>query len=215
MEIALAIPILILSFTVHEFAHAWVARREGDDTAARLGRVTLNPLPHLDLFGSILIPAMLIATRSGFLLGWAKPVPVDVRNLRRGRWSDLQVSLAGIMANLILALICTVVVVGLVHAARRFPDAGQVLETANTIAAAGIRLNFLLAVFNLLPVPPLDGSRVLYNLLPGRFAERFQRFERVGLLLFVVLMLTGALSVLLTPAIALERLSWTLIRWWT
>jgi Zn-dependent protease len=215
MEIALAIPILILSFTVHEFAHAWVARREGDHTAEQLGRVTLNPIPHLDLFGSILIPAMLIASRSGMLIGWAKPVPVNVQNLRRGRWSDLQVSLAGIVANLILAFLCTLLVAGIVHGERNFPNAANGFDLAHSIAAVGIRLNFLLAVFNLIPIPPLDGSRVLYNLMPASLAQRFHGLERIGLVVFVVLMLTGALSVLLRPAAALERLSWALIQWWT
>lgn len=205
---------LLLSLAVHEFAHAWVALREGDDTAARLGRVTLNPLPHIDLFGTILIPAMLLASKSGFLIGWAKPVPVEPRNFRHGGRSDLKVAVAGVTANLLLALALTLAMVALVHARRAWPAAGA-LHSLEVMVGAGISLNFLLAVFNLLPVPPLDGARVLYRLLPPRLAAAYQRLHGVAIVVFFALFLTGMISWVLWPATLLERLSWLLIQWWS
>jgi Zn-dependent protease len=214
MEMLLLIPVLLLSFVVHEFAHAWVARREGDPTAERLGRVTLNPLPHIDLFGTILVPALLLATNSGFLIGWAKPVPVDPRNMRDPKWGDVRTSLAGVTANLLLALALTLLAVLLVHAQRAWPGVAM-LESARLMAERGIFLNYLLLVFNLLPVPPLDGGRVLFHLLPRRLAASYQRLQGVGVLIFLGLLMTGAISVVLWPATLLERLSWSLIQWWT
>jgi Zn-dependent protease len=214
MEMLLLIPVLLLSFVVHEFAHAWVARREGDPTAERLGRVTLNPVPHIDVFGTILVPALLLATRSSFLVGWAKPVPVDPSQMRDPKWGDVRVSLAGVTANLLLALVMTGIAVAAVHAERAWPQAGW-LESVQAMAAVGIRLNFILLVFNLLPVPPLDGGRVLYHLLPARWAAAYQRMQGIGILIFLGLLMTGAISVVLWPAVQLERLSWSLIQWWT
>ena len=209
------LPVLLFSFVVHEFAHAWVARREGDDTADRLGRVTLNPLSHIDLFGTILIPAMLLASRAGFLIGWAKPVPVDATQFRRGRRSDVLVSIAGVTANFLLAVVLTLVVVGLHHAGEAAPGFAQTAELLQNVALVGIRLNFVLAVFNLLPVPPLDGSHLLYHMLPAGLGERYRRLEKFGIAVFAILLLTGTISVLLAPANYLERLSWAVIQWWT
>jgi Zn-dependent protease len=214
MDFLLLIPVLLLSFTVHEFAHAWVALREGDPTAARLGRVTLNPIPHIDVFGTLLVPALLLATRSGFLIGWAKPVPVEPRNFRHPRWSDVKVATAGVAANLLLAALLTLVMVALVHARRSWPEAG-LLASAEVMVNAGIRLNFLLVVFNLLPVPPLDGATVLYRLLPPRLAAGYARMQGLAMVVFLALMLTGMLSWVLWPATLLEQLSWWLIQSWT
>jgi Zn-dependent protease len=214
MEMLLLIPVLLLSFVVHEFAHAWVARREGDDTAERLGRVTLNPIPHIDPFGTILVPALLLATRSPFLIGWARPVPVDPRKMRDPKWGDVRTSLAGVAANLLLAMLLTLLAVGVVHASRIWPNAA-LLESLEVMVIGGIRLNFLLLVFNLLPVPPLDGGRVLYHMLPARWAAGYQKLQGVGVLIFMGLLMTGTISALLWPATVLERLSFSLIQWWT
>jgi len=214
MEFVLIVPMLLLSLSVHEFAHAWVALREGDATAERLGRVTLNPVPHVDLFGTILIPALLLASKSGFLIGWAKPVPVDPANFRHGGRSDLRVAVAGVAANLLLAATLTLAMVVLVYARRAWPNAG-VLHSLEVMIAAGISLNFLLAVFNLLPVPPLDGARVLYRLLPPRLATGYQRLHGVAVVVFFALFLSGMISWVLWPATFLERLAWQLIQWWT
>ncbi len=215
MEALLLLPVLLLSFVVHELAHAWVAWREGDPTAYRLGRVTLNPIPHIDLFGTILIPLMLLASGSGFLVGWAKPVPIDHAQLRRGRRSRLLVSAAGVSANLVLALLLMMVVVGMHHVGRLAPSATGAVDVIGAMAAAGIRLNFILLVFNLLPVPPLDGSHLLAELLPARWQVHYQRMERWAVAVFVLLLLTGAIGVVLAPALYLEKLSWTVIAWWT
>lgn len=214
MDFLLLVPVLLLSFTVHEFAHAWVARREGDPTAERLGRVTLNPLPHIDVFGTILVPALLLATRAGFLIGWAKPVPVDPGNFRDVRRSDLKVSLAGVAANLVLALVLTLATVVVVRARRGWPDV-ELLGYLQFMMEAGIRLNFILVVFNLLPVPPLDGARALYRLLPPRLAAGYARLQGAAIVVFLALMLTGLLSKVLWPALLLDELSRSLIEWWT
>lgn len=215
MEALLLLPVLLLSFVVHEFAHAWVAWREGDATAYRQGRVTLNPVPHIDLFGTILIPLMLLVSGSGFLIGWAKPVPVDNAQLRRGRRSRVLVSAAGVTANLLLAVVLTLLVVAVHHLTVAAPGTATVSAAIQGMAAAGIRLNFVLLVFNLLPVPPLDGSHLLAEVLPSRWRLQYQRLERWGVALFVLLLLTGAISVLLEPAFFLEKLSWMVISWWT
>jgi Zn-dependent protease len=215
MDVLILVPVLLFSFVIHEWAHAWVAYRQGDPTAYEQGRLTLNPLPHIDLFGTILVPAMLIASGSGFLIGWAKPVPVVAANFRDYRKGDILVSVAGVTANFVLAIACTVALIGLVYLTRWAPAVAVAGPTLERMLQVGIRLNFLLAVFNLLPVPPLDGSRLVYHLLPRRLGEGYRRIERWGLLVFILLLMTGAISVVLWPAGVLERLSWALIEWST
>ena len=215
MDVLILVPVLLFSFVLHEWAHAWVADRQGDPTARELGRLTLNPIPHIDLFGTLIVPAMLVASGSGFLIGWAKPVPVVAANFRNYRKGDILVSLAGVAANFVLALACTVALIGLVYLTRQFPAVARVGPTLEQMLDVGIRLNFLLAVFNLLPVPPLDGSRLIYHLLPRGLGEGYRRMERWGILVFVLLLLTGAISFLLWPANFLADMSWALIDWST
>ena len=214
MEMLILVPVLLLSFVAHEFAHAWVALQQGDRTAYELGRVTLNPIPHIDLWGTILIPAMLIASGSGYLIGWAKPVPVVAANFRNFRRGDILVSIAGVSANLLIAIACTLLIIGVTHLGRAVPGPGWTRPVARMLEA-GISLNFLLVVFNLLPIPPLDGSRLVYHILPAGIGNVYRRFERYGILVFILLMLTGAFSIVLRPAGALVRLSWKLIEWST
>jgi Zn-dependent protease len=214
MEMLILVPVLLMSFVVHEFAHAWVALHQGDRTALELGRVTLNPIPHIDLWGTILIPAMLIASGSGYLIGWAKPVPVVPANFRNPRRGDILVSLAGVAANLVLAIVCTLLMIGLTHLGRAMPGSDWTRPVSRMLEA-GISLNFLLVVFNLLPIPPLDGSRLVYHILPAAAGAMYRRYERYGILVFFLLMLTGAFSIVLKPAGALVRLSWALIEWST
>jgi Zn-dependent protease len=215
MDVLILVPVLLFSFVLHEWAHAWVADRQGDPTARELGRLTLNPIPHIDLFGTLIVPAMLVASGSGFLIGWAKPVPIVAANFRNYRKGDILVSLAGVAANFVLALACTVALIGLVYLTRQFPAVARVGPTLEQMLDVGIRLNFLLAVFNLLPVPPLDGSRLVYHLLPRGLGEGYRRMERWGILVFVLLLLTGAISFLLWPANFLADMSWALIDWST
>lgn len=214
MDALILVPVLLFSFVAHELAHAWVAYRQGDPTAYNQGRVTLNPIPHIDLFGTILVPAMLIASGSGFLIGWAKPVPVVPSNFRHYRRGDILVSLAGVGANFAIAIVCTLLMIVLRAATSDGAIPGWTLQVER-ILSVGISLNFLLVVFNLLPIPPLDGSRLVYHLLPKRAARAYERVEKYGLLVFVLLLFTGYISFILWPATALENLSWTLIEWST
>ena len=214
MEVLLLVPVLLFSFVVHEYAHAWVARREGDDTAEKLGRITMNPLPHIDLFGTLIIPAMLIATKAGFLIGWAKPVPVVPSNFTRGRRSQVYVAGAGVTANFLLALVLTLVAIVLVYVERASP--GNVwIGYLRLMVEVGISLNFLLVVFNLLPLPPLDGWTVMQNLLPVRIANATQRLHNVAIIVFFLMFFTGSFGFVLAPARMLEHLSKMFILWST
>jgi Zn-dependent protease len=203
MQWLLIIPILIVSIVVHEVAHAWVARREGDDTPERQGRITLNPLPHLDPVGSFLVPAILAALPGNFLFGWARPVMVDIRNYRDPVWSDIRVSMAGPASNLVLALLFTLLLVPAILLADGSGMGGGLLEQSVWVAAAyyGILINLILALFNLIPVPPLDGSHVMRHLLPLRLREPYDRFGRVGILVLlgVLFLVPGAIQVVMAP----------------
>jgi Zn-dependent protease len=214
MDALILVPVLLFSFVAHELAHAWVAYRQGDMTAYEQGRVTLNPIPHIDLFGTILVPAMLIASGSGFLIGWAKPVPVVPANFRNPKVGDILVSLAGVAANFAIAVVCTLLMIVLRAATGDGASPGWALQVERLLSV-GISLNFILVVFNLLPIPPLDGSRLVYHVLPRGVAAMYARAEKFGLLVFVLLLFTGYISFVLWPAVALENLSWTLIEWST
>ena len=171
MQAILIVAVLIFSVVVHEVAHAWQARREGDDTAERLGRITLNPISHLDLFGSFIVPLILYLTPIPFIFGWAKPVPVNPSKYRSPVWGDIRVSLAGIVSNLGLAVLSTLgaAVVLKVTSLTGSPPS-SLAETLSLIAYYGILINLVLAFFNLIPIPPLDGSHVLFHVLPRPLA---------------------------------------------
>ncbi|MBW3660114.1 MAG: site-2 protease family protein [Gemmatimonadetes bacterium] len=191
------LPLLLLSVVVHEVAHGVAAEWWGDPTARMLGRITLSPLPHIDLFGSILVPGLLLLTGSGVLFGWAKPVPVTPQNYRDRKWGDITVSLAGPASNVALAggLAGVLVAVG-------WLTGGNIPRIVWMVGSYGIFLNFILAVFNLIPIPPLDGSHVVANLLPPRAAYAYRSMGQIGL--FIVLgllfLLPGALGWVFLPA---------------
>ncbi len=213
MELVFVIPVLLLAVILHEVAHAWQARREGDPTAERLGRITLNPIPHIDLFGSILIPALLVVSHTGFIFGWAKPVPVNPANYRDPKWGDVRVSLAGIVTNLGQAVAFTLL--GGILAA--IGHDGPVWNAAVRMVQYGILINLILAFFNLIPIPPLDGSHVLFHLLPRRWALRYRAFGRYGLIAIMALLflVPGAFSTLLFPVeLAMRAATW-FMRLWT
>ncbi len=172
------VPILI-AITFHEAAHAYAAWRLGDDTAFRLGRVTFNPLKHIDPFGTILLPALLFLTKAPFLFGWAKPVPVAFQRLNRPRRDMAIVALAGPVTNLILAFASAL----LFHLVRVMPQAATPW-LAQTLSQS-ILLNLVLAIFNMIPVPPLDGSRIFLSLLPGAAARQYAKLERFGFLILL------------------------------
>lgn len=215
MEVLLLVPVLLFSFVVHEYAHAWVANHEGDPTAANLGRITLNPLPHIDVFGTLLIPAMLIVTKAGFLIGWAKPVPVQPALFRRGRRSQVLVAGAGVAANFALAVLLTLGLIGLTWLERAMPGTATVAGMLRVMGEVGVTLNFLLVVFNLLPLPPLDGWTILQNMLPVQLAVHTQKLQTIGIIIFMFMFFTGMFGFVLKPATMLDDLSRTLIQWST
>lgn len=200
MEMLLiALPILIFSIVLHEVAHGYAARAQGDPTAAMLGRLTLNPIPHIDPIGSVLLPGLLALSGTGVILGWAKPVPVNPRNYRDYKRGDIIVSLAGVAVNLLLAIAFAVLQAAAVWGARAFPGATPVFAVLQAMFVYGVSINVLLMLFNLLPIPPLDGSHVLYHLLPPRLGARYRELGRYGMLILFGLLFLGGLNFIYAP----------------
>lgn len=170
---------VLFAITFHEAAHGWVAWRLGDDTAKRLGRVTFNPFAHVDRFGTILLPAILLFLKAPFLFGWAKPVPVNFGRLRRPRRDMILVAAAGPGMNIVLAILSAAAL----HLAFRAPAPVSEWLQINLINA--LQINVILAVFNMLPLPPLDGGRVLVGLLPASLAWRVARLEQAGMFILI------------------------------
>ena len=216
-DLILFLPVLLFSVVLHEYAHGWMAHRQGDDTALMLGRLTLNPIPHIDLFGSVLLPILLIVARAPFLIGWAKPVPVNPRKYRNYKRGDILVSLAGIAVNLMLAVIATVVLIMVILLARAIPAAAPTLQLVAQMTQMAISINLVLAFFNLIPIPPLDGSHVLYHLLPPKLGMAYRGLYQYGMLILLVFMflLRPVFNILLMPAFVLYDLSMRFVGLWT
>ena len=191
-RIALAAIPIILAITVHEASHGYVARMFGDGTAWMLGRVTLNPLKHIDPVGTVLVPFAMLSL-SGFLFGWAKPVPVNFGNLRNPRWHSLWVAAAGPGSNFVMAL-AWAVLLGLASGSGPLASAG-----VQYMASVGVVINVSLMVLNLLPILPLDGGRIALSLLPKQLANPYSSTERYGLIVVVVLLVTGVLTFVMRP----------------
>ena len=196
-QIFISFIVLLFSLTVHEMAHAWTADRLGDPTARMLGRVSLNPIVHADPIGTIVFP--LIAMVSGApLIGWAKPVPVNPRNLGHPRRDFVLVAAAGPTSNLVMAL-AAAIVLRLVTVTPVTLGEPNVSAPIASLLVQLEQLNVLLAVFNMIPIPPLDGGNVLAGLLPPRLAIAFNQVRPYGFLLLYALMFTGTLSLLIVP----------------
>ena len=193
-RIAVWILPVIFAITVHEVAHGWVAKKYGDNTASRLGRLTLNPVKHVDLLGTIILPGLLLMTGTSFIFGWAKPVPVDPRNFKRPLQDMAIVALAGPVSNLIMAFLWALIIrLGIFIGTNAEVISLPLLYTGY----AGITINLALAMINLLPIPPLDGSRILTGILPNYWAWQYNRLERYGFILLLVLLYTKILNVIL------------------
>ncbi|WP_108649640.1 site-2 protease family protein [Dongshaea marina] len=200
-----AIP-LILAVTLHEAAHGWVASKLGDQTARSLGRVTLNPIRHIDLVGTIIIPlVMLVLSNFSFMFGWAKPVPVRWGNLRQPKRDMALVALAGPGANLLMAFIWAGVAACASSIYAYDPTLAWLASLVGKVGLYGILINCLLMVLNLIPIPPLDGSRVVSALLPDHLAYQYAKIERYGILILIVGLYFLGSQILHPPVQALFR----------
>jgi Zn-dependent protease len=207
-QVAVLILPLLFAITVHEAAHGWVAKQLGDSTAKMLGRVTLNPLKHIDPLGTVILPlGMYLLT--GFLFGWAKPVPVNWKNLHKPRRDMALVAIAGPGANLLMALMWAVIArIGYGLASTSEWIALPLIY----MGAAGVLINAILMLLNLMPILPLDGGRVVASLLPPRMALQYSRSEPWGLFIVVGLLATGVLGSVLGPLVGLtQKLTFTLV----
>lgn len=183
---------VVFAITVHEAAHGWMAKQYGDKTADQQGRLTLNPLKHIDPVGTIIVPVLLLITFTGFIFGWAKPVPVDARNFKNPKKAMMMVALAGPLSNVLMAIAWALLARIGVAIEIEFISMPLIYS-----GVAGITINLVLALINMLPIPPLDGSRILSGLLPDYWAWRFNQLERWGFLILLVLLATNTLGMIL------------------
>ncbi len=207
-QISVAVLPLLFAITLHEVAHGWAAKQLGDKTAMMLGRLTLNPIKHIDPVGTILVPGLLIlsgfifGSGLGFIFGWAKPVPVNWEQLRNPKRDMALVAIAGPLANFIMAVFWALIAkIGIML---QSPFASEPMLFMGGI---GISINLILMVLNLLPIPPLDGSRVISSMLPGPLAWKYSRIEPYGFVILMALLVTGILGPLLSyPLPALQKM---------
>jgi Zn-dependent protease len=200
LNLYIALPILLFSVVVHECAHGLAAYRAGDPTAYNLGRITLNPLPHIDLFGSIVVPVILIVTRTPFFIAWAKPVPVNPALFRNPRSDDIRVSVAGPLSNVFLAILFTLIGIILSFVMPDFSRLSTFQVGLLDFCRLAVLINLFLAFFNLIPIFPLDGSHILANLLPPDLEYRYRSLSRYGFILLLILIMTPIIDIFLLPA---------------
>jgi len=206
-EVIIGMVVLLFSLSLHESAHAWMADRRGDPTGRHLGRVTLNPLPHIDWIGTVLFPLLGLLSPLGIFFGWAKPVPVNTANLKNPRWDHVLVAAAGPVSNLLAAV---AFLLGLRLLIGFFPgelQAGHtIVSPLYMLCVTGLFLNTILAVFNLIPVPPLDGSWVLAGVLPNQLGSFFDAIRPYSFMLLLVLFFSGIIDILLIPVLNLVNI---------
>ncbi|MDD5005618.1 MAG: site-2 protease family protein [Candidatus Omnitrophica bacterium] len=190
MSILFAIILFFLAVVVHEFAHGWIAYKLGDPTAKYSGRLTLNPLAHIDPIGTIILPAFLILTGAPILFGWAKPIPVNFSGLHNPKKDIIWVGLAGPCANILLAIILSLII------------KLKIILFAAAILKYFIIINLVLAVLNLIPIPPLDGSRVLMGLLPPKLTYRYMQIEPFGFIIIFILLYMGLLDSIINTVVS-------------
>lgn len=176
MQYLISLPVLIFSIICHEIAHGYVAYLCGDETAKRAGRLTINPIAHVDLFGSVILPALLVISNAGVVLGWAKPVPINYHYLRNPKRDVIFVALAGVTTNILLAITASVIY------------KNTTVELIQIICLYTVLYNLFLATFNLVPIPPLDGSRVVSSLLPPQQAYHYSKIEPYGIVVIFLLL---------------------------
>lgn len=214
---------LIMSAVVHEYAHGWMAFKLGDTTAKDLGRLTLNPIKHLDMFGSILVPLLLVLSNASFFIAWAKPVPYNPYRLRDLKFGPLKVALAGPLSNFIMAVVFSILARLMVipahtkvelavnflsgnHANLLAMMSGNFIYTVFTMSVIIVFINLVLMIFNLVPIPPLDGSKIIYTFLPIRLKEVYHRLEPYSMFILILLIMLGFFS-FIAPVI-LYMFSW-------
>jgi len=195
MKYVISVVVLLFSVIVHEVAHGFVAYKRGDSTAKLLGRLTLNPIYHIDIFGSIILPAILMLTGAP-VFGWAKPVPVNMYNLKNPKRDMIFVSLAGVTANFLLAVAAGAIM----FIIRAFFADVSIMASIYLILQYVIVINIVLMIFNLIPIPPLDGSRVVLFLLPRDLAQKYAKIERYGFWIILILLMTNVLWKIIAPA---------------
>ncbi len=200
-EAIITIPAIMIAVILHEIAHGWVADKMGDPTARLAGRITLNPIPHIDPIGTILLPGLFILLDSPILFGWAKPVPINPMNFRDLRKGTFLVSIAGVVTNIFLALFFGFlyrIIAGMIHSVDP-AVASSVLVPLAIFCTKSVLINLVLALFNIIPIPPLDGSRALMSFLSMKYWEMFYRMEMYGFLIISVLLFTGILGKIIYP----------------
>lgn len=206
-KIVIWFAVFLLSLTVHECAHAWAAEKSGDPTGRYLGRITLNPLPHIDIIGTIIFPLIALTT-GGWMFGWAKPVPFNSSNLRDRKWGEIMIAAAGPLSNLMLVVIF-LILAKVIFRTSLADSLGDMADPIGMMLGVGMSLNIILAVFNMIPVPPLDGSHILRNLLPDSVAESYAQIPNwAGFIVLFLLIRIGFTDSLTRP---IEKLVMTLL----
>lgn len=200
LNVVLLIPVFLFSLCFHEFAHAWVAVKRGDPTPQLLGRLSMHPMAHADILGTLILPALAIYTGAPFF-GWAKPVPIEFRNLKYGRRDYALIAAAGPLANILLALVATTLLAVLI----RLPFQNQFFETVQLFSLVSIQVNLMLAFFNLIPIAPLDGFNVLQGIVPKRIGVILNKTTQLSGLLLLILLVTGSLRYIAIPVTLVFR----------